>query len=148
RTCRRVDVRREARRGDCDPPVAQTTAAFDIIPAAHVARAGSFSMPESASSHTAMASPGPSSAGPVQWLDDVARRDPQHLLLETRDGERLTYSDMAAMSGRIAAALQARGVARGDRVVAQIDKSPEALGLYLACLRVGAAFVPLNTAYT
>jgi malonyl-CoA/methylmalonyl-CoA synthetase len=33
-------------------------------------------------------------------------------------------------------------------VVAQVEKSPEAIALYLACLRLGAVFVPLNTAYT
>jgi malonyl-CoA/methylmalonyl-CoA synthetase len=86
--------------------------------------------------------------GPVQWLDDVARSDPQRLLLETPQGARCTYADMAALSGRLAAALQARSVTRGDRVVAQVEKSPEAVALYLACLRAGAAFVPLNTAYT
>jgi len=87
-------------------------------------------------------------AGPVQWLDDIARRDPQRPLIETPHDRRLTYADMAALSGRLAAALRARSVACGDRVVAQVDKSPEAVALYLACLRVGAAFVPLNTAYT
>ena len=35
-----------------------------------------------------------------------------------------------------------------DRVVAQVDKSPESLALYLATLRIGAVYVPLNTAYT
>src|SRR5262245_37939856 len=101
-------------------------------------------MPDSASSQDALQQ----ATGPAHWLDDVAKRDSQRLLLETRKGTRLTYADMAALSGRIAAALHARGVAHGDRVVAQIDKSPEAVALYLACLRVGAAFVPLNTAYT
>jgi malonyl-CoA/methylmalonyl-CoA synthetase len=33
-------------------------------------------------------------------------------------------------------------------VVAQVEKSPEAVALYVACLRIGAVFVPLNTAYT
>jgi malonyl-CoA/methylmalonyl-CoA synthetase len=101
-------------------------------------------MPDSASSQDALRK----AAGPAAWLDDVARRDPHRLLLETRKGMRLTYADLAALSGRIAVALQTRGVVRGDRVVAQIDKSPEAVALYLACLRAGAAFVPLNTAYT
>jgi malonyl-CoA/methylmalonyl-CoA synthetase len=40
------------------------------------------------------------------------------------------------------------GVAPGDRVAVQVEKSPEAFLLYLACLRAGAVFVPLNTAYT
>ena len=36
----------------------------------------------------------------------------------------------------------------GDRVAVQVEKSLEALLLYLACLRAGAVFLPLNTAYT
>jgi malonyl-CoA/methylmalonyl-CoA synthetase len=44
--------------------------------------------------------------------------------------------------------LLAAGVASGDRVAAQVEKSPEALALYLATVRAGAVFLPLNTAYT
>ena len=40
------------------------------------------------------------------------------------------------------------GVKPGDRVAVQAEKSPAALALYLACLRAGAIFLPLNTAYT
>ncbi|MDR3462271.1 MAG: malonyl-CoA synthase, partial [Beijerinckiaceae bacterium] len=59
-----------------------------------------------------------------------------------------TYADMAAESARMARALVALGVAPGDRVAAQIEKSPEGLMLYLGTLRAGAVFLPLNTAYT
>jgi malonyl-CoA/methylmalonyl-CoA synthetase len=55
---------------------------------------------------------------------------------------------MAALVERLAGALLDLHVVPGDRVVAQIEKSPEAIALYLACLQIGAAFVPLNTAYT
>jgi len=48
---------------------------------------------------------------------------------------------------RWAAALAASGVVPGDRVVVQTDKSLAVVLLYLAVLRVGAIFVPLNTAY-
>ncbi|MGJ0506352.1 MAG: malonate--CoA ligase [Methylocystis sp.] len=60
----------------------------------------------------------------------------------------VSYDDVRARSARFAHALTRLGVAPGDRVAAQVDKSIEALMLYLACLRCGAAFVPLNTAYT
>ena len=40
------------------------------------------------------------------------------------------------------------GVKPGDRVAVQVEKSPEALLLYLGCARAGAVFLPLNTAYT
>jgi malonyl-CoA/methylmalonyl-CoA synthetase len=68
--------------------------------------------------------------------------------LETPDGTRLGYGDFDALSARTAHALKALGVAPGDRVAAQVEKSPEALALYWACLRAGAAYLPLNTAYT
>ncbi len=51
-------------------------------------------------------------------------------------------------SARYANVLTRLGVAPGDRVAAQIRKSVEALALYLACVRSGAVFLPLNTAYT
>ncbi|GGH08186.1 malonyl-CoA synthase [Alsobacter metallidurans] len=74
--------------------------------------------------------------------------DPQKLFIETNDGRRFTYEDMLALSARLAHALKARGVEVGDRVAVQVDKSPEAIMLFLACLRVGAIYLPLNTAYT
>jgi malonyl-CoA/methylmalonyl-CoA synthetase len=68
--------------------------------------------------------------------------------IETPGGRRVTYDDVAAGSGRLAHALRSLGVGVGDRVAVQVEKSPEALMLYLACLRAGAVFLPLNTAYT
>jgi malonyl-CoA/methylmalonyl-CoA synthetase len=59
-----------------------------------------------------------------------------------------TYGDMLDLSGRLAGRLAALGVAPGDRVAAQVEKSPQALMLYLACLRAGAVYLPLNPAYT
>jgi malonyl-CoA/methylmalonyl-CoA synthetase len=85
---------------------------------------------------------------PANWLAALARQHPDRLLLKTPDGPRLTYAAMNQRVDRVAAALAQRAVVAGDRVVAQIEKSPDAIALYLACLRVGAAFVPLNTAYT
>jgi malonyl-CoA/methylmalonyl-CoA synthetase len=85
---------------------------------------------------------------PSQWLQFHARQRPERLFLETSDGRRMSYADMQALVERLAGALFELQVTPGDRVVAQIEKSPEAIALYLACLQVGAAFVPLNTAYT
>ncbi|MER9653439.1 malonyl-CoA synthase [Mesorhizobium sp. M0152] len=70
------------------------------------------------------------------------------LLMETDDGRSLTYGDMLARSAQLAHALLQLGVEPGDRVAVQVEKSPEAVLLYLACLRAGAVFLPLNTAYT
>src|SRR5699024_986764 len=40
------------------------------------------------------------------------------------------------------------GISTGDRVVVQVEKSPQAIAAYLATLQVGGVYVPLNTAYT
>ncbi|WGJ14850.1 malonyl-CoA synthase [Methylocapsa sp. D3K7] len=68
--------------------------------------------------------------------------------LETPDGCGLSYTNMEALTARYASALVKLGVKPGDRVAAQVEKSPEALMLYLGTLRAGAIFLPLNTAYT
>ena len=68
--------------------------------------------------------------------------------IETLDGRRWSYRDMLDLSGRLARRLVERGVEPGDRVAVQVEKSAEALMLYLGCLRAGAVYLPLNTAYT
>ncbi|MBI1206767.1 MAG: AMP-binding protein [Azospirillum sp.] len=68
--------------------------------------------------------------------------------LETEDGRLWRYRDVEDLSGRYARLLAELGVAKGDRVAVQVEKSPEAIFLYLACLRAGAVFLPLNTGYT
>jgi len=64
------------------------------------------------------------------------------------DGVTITYGGLEAMSARYAGILNNLGVNKGDRVAVQVDKSPQAVALYLACLRAGAVYLPLNTAYT
>ena len=59
-----------------------------------------------------------------------------------------SYAEVEASSARYANLLVALGVARGDRVAVQAPKSIDMLMLYLACLRAGAIFLPLNPAYT
>src|ERR1700759_1512116 len=68
--------------------------------------------------------------------------------IETHDGRAITYGDLFHTSGRYANVLCAAGVKFGDRVVVQVEKSPECVLLYLACLRLGAVYLPLNQAYT
>ncbi|MBI3523105.1 MAG: malonyl-CoA synthase [Betaproteobacteria bacterium] len=63
------------------------------------------------------------------------------------DGRVWTYGDVERASGRIANLLTALGLKPGDRVAAQVEKTPEALLLYLATLRAGMVFLPLNPAY-
>jgi len=67
--------------------------------------------------------------------------------LETETGAVLSYGDVLDRSGQYANALVRLGVSPGDRVAVQVEKSPEAMLLYLACVRAGAVFLPLNPAY-
>ena len=68
--------------------------------------------------------------------------------LRTLDGRCFSYDQMLIRSGQIANCLHASGLRPGDRLAVQVEKSAEALFLYLACLRTGAIYVPLNPAYT
>ncbi|GAB3673929.1 malonate--CoA ligase [Salinisphaera aquimarina] len=76
----------------------------------------------------------------------AARGDADFIV--TRDGRRYSYAQALEASARLASTLTSLGVERGDRVAVQVDKSPEAILLYLACLRIGGAYLPLNTGYT
>ena len=77
-----------------------------------------------------------------QWTD------PNKVAIETNSGKQYRYKDILRITAQFANALKANGVTPGDRVAVHAGKSPEALFLYLACLRAGAAYLPLNTAYT
>jgi len=82
--------------------------------------------------------------------DIIRRRMPEgaKTFIENHDGRLISYADLDAGSARLANVLAGLGVVAGDRVAVQVEKSPEAILLYLACLRAGAVFLPLNTAYT
>jgi malonyl-CoA/methylmalonyl-CoA synthetase len=73
--------------------------------------------------------------------------DRSQSLLLLPGGKVLTYADAEAGSARFASLLASRGLVPGDRVAVQVEKSPEALLLYLGCLRAGMAYLPLNSAY-
>jgi malonyl-CoA/methylmalonyl-CoA synthetase len=64
------------------------------------------------------------------------------------DGGSVSYGALETGAGRIAARLLAEGVAPGDRVGLQAEKSVEGVMVYLAALKAGAVFLPLNAAYT
>ena len=74
--------------------------------------------------------------------------DPKRLAIETVDGTHISYGDLIARAGQIANVLVDCGVKPGDRVAAQTEKSVTGLVLYLATVRAGAVYLPLNTAYT
>ena len=59
----------------------------------------------------------------------------------------LTYGELDDASGRLAGALAARGVGRGDRVATLMARSAELMITSLAVWRLGAVQVPLFTAF-
>jgi malonyl-CoA/methylmalonyl-CoA synthetase len=69
-------------------------------------------------------------------------------LLMLPTGRTISYAEADEGAARFAAVLAEAGVTPGDRVMVQTDKSPEDVMLYLACLRLGSIYIPLNTAYT
>ena len=72
-------------------------------------------------------------------LDDVA--------IETDDGLHYTWRDLDRATAMIANLLESLALPKGARVAVQVEKSVEAVMLYLATLRAGYVFLPLNTAY-
>lgn len=70
-----------------------------------------------------------------------------HVFLEAGSGETYTYADLERETARVATLLTSLGLQPGDRIAAQVDKSPAVLFLYLGALRAGFSFLPLNTAY-
>ena len=78
-------------------------------------------------------------------------RFPQDLtqtFIETKEGEQYSYQELINLTSTIESTMANAGISKGDRVIFQVNKSPEAIFLYLACLKLGAISVPLNNAYT
>jgi len=75
----------------------------------------------------------------------------EHVLIETCSaagaGKTYSYADLERESARYARFFTTLGLSKGDRVVAQLEKSPEVLFVYLGCIRAGLIYLPLNTAY-
>lgn len=74
-------------------------------------------------------------------------RQPDAPCMILADGRVWTYGDVERASARIANLLVSLGLEPGDRVAAQVEKTAEALVLYLATLRAGLVYLPLNPAY-
>ena len=62
-------------------------------------------------------------------------------------GETYTFADVERRSNRVARALQARGFAKGDRLCVHLANRIELVDLYLACVKLGVIFVPVNILY-
>ncbi|MFF4761619.1 amino acid adenylation domain-containing protein [Streptomyces sp. NPDC001292] len=78
-----------------------------------------------------------------QLVADAALRTPDALAVHAADGC-VTYRELDALADRYSAALTARGVRPGDRVVLWAGKSTHAVAMMQACLRRGAIYVPVT----
>jgi malonyl-CoA/methylmalonyl-CoA synthetase len=77
-------------------------------------------------------------------LSLVARRD--EIALEFA-GRAYTFGEIDARSNRMAALLRARGLDTGDRLAVYLANSVEMIDIYLACVKLGVIFVPINILY-
>lgn len=84
----------------------------------------------------------------AQSVEDAASSRPDQLFIHSPGRPDVSYQAARESSARIAAALAQRGVEAGDRVTVQVEKSVEAVLLYMACLRMGAVYVPINVGNT
>jgi malonyl-CoA/methylmalonyl-CoA synthetase len=73
--------------------------------------------------------------------------DLEEVAIETDTGLRYTWHDLERSSAMMANLLVSLKLPEGARIAVQVEKSVEALVLYLATLRAGYVFLPLNTAY-
>lgn len=69
------------------------------------------------------------------------------IAVETDDGLFYSWRDLERASAMIANLLDALKLDKGARIAVQVEKSVETMLLYLATLRAGYVFLPLNTAY-
>jgi long-chain acyl-CoA synthetase len=76
-------------------------------------------------------------------LDQTAARVP-HRIAIIFQGMELTYSELKDLSERFAAALDAMGVQKGDRVAIHLPNCPQFAISYYGILRIGAVFTPLS----
>ncbi len=74
-------------------------------------------------------------------------QQPEAAALILPNGRTISFRELDAASARCANLLVQLGLQPGDRVCAQVEKTPQALYLYLGSLRAGCVFVPMNTAY-
>ena len=80
-------------------------------------------------------------------IENVVKLKPSNVAIKIGSEYTISYRQLGIQVSRYLNALSGLGVRSGDRVVVQVDKSLPSLLLYLACLKGGYIFVPLNTAY-
>ncbi len=81
-------------------------------------------------------------------LESSFPEDRDKSFIITANNQVISYGAMMDETARLANGLVGLGLKRGDRVAVQVEKSIDALFLYLATVRAGGVFLPLNPAYT
>lgn len=79
-------------------------------------------------------------------LSEQLQRAP-HATAIIYEGECLTYQELDTLSRKIATRLQSWGVGPGDRVAIWLPNTPAYIAIYLACTRLAAIAVAVNTRY-
>lgn len=82
----------------------------------------------------------------VDRFHAIVARHGERVALKMGEGC-LSYAAISSSADRLARALHASGVRAGDRVAVLLDRSPETVVLFLAILRAGAAYVPIDSRY-
>ncbi len=83
----------------------------------------------------------------LDYLADAARERPRQAALLFK-GATLTYADLEGLSDSCAAAFQALGITRGDRIALFLPNSPQFVIAQFAAWKIGAIVAPLNPLYT
>ena len=83
-----------------------------------------------------------------ETLRSAWESDSDRMFLRPPGAEPWTYGALDLLAADLAGVLSRHGAGPGQRVIVQVDKTPEAVAVYLACVRLGAVYVPLNPAYT
>jgi malonyl-CoA/methylmalonyl-CoA synthetase len=81
-------------------------------------------------------------------IENILSSNSKRELITTVDGSVYSRSDILEKTGRVANFLYSLGAKPGDRISVQVHKSIENMCIYLACLRGGLVFHPLNPSYT
>jgi acyl-CoA synthetase (AMP-forming)/AMP-acid ligase II len=79
-----------------------------------------------------------------QFLTHQARRYPDQVCFTTPDGWQQTFAETETRVNRLADALAARGLTKGDRIALLDTDRPAYMELLLACIKLGVSYVPLN----
>ena len=83
-----------------------------------------------------------------QILFDEFKNVKTNICIDVPGQRKWSYKDIDVLSSFFVSYLRGIGLKKGDRIISQTEKSVASVGLYLACLRSGIIYTPLNTSYT